>query len=71
VGPRGQRAQKHQNQNHNQNGAKHFSSPFPDKAEHRESLKTKKADVVEHPKVFHHVGLLFNEPPGKAELLFI
>jgi hypothetical protein len=31
----------------------------------------KKADVVEHPKVFGHVGLLFNKPPGKAELLFI
>lgn len=24
----------------------------------------KKADVVEHPKVLHHVGLLFNEPPA-------
>jgi hypothetical protein len=30
----------------------------------------KRADVAEHPKVFGHVGLLFNEPPGKAELLF-
>jgi len=27
--------------------------------------------VAEHPKVFGHVGLLFNQPPGKAELLFI
>jgi hypothetical protein len=33
--------------------------------------KTKKADVAEHPKVFDHVGLLFNEPPGTAGLLFI
>ena len=33
--------------------------------------KTKKADVAEHPKVFHHVGLLANEPLGTAELLFI
>ena len=33
--------------------------------------KTKKADVVEHPEVFDHVGLLFNEPPGRAGLLFI
>jgi hypothetical protein len=33
--------------------------------------RTKKADVVEHSKVFDHVGLLFNEPPGTAELLFI
>jgi hypothetical protein len=32
--------------------------------------RTKKADVAEHPKVFDHVGLLFNEPTGRAELLF-
>jgi hypothetical protein len=32
---------------------------------------TKKADVVEHPEAFDHVGLLVNQPPGKAELLFI
>jgi hypothetical protein len=31
----------------------------------------KKADVVEHPKAFDHVGLLFNKPLGTAELLFI
>jgi hypothetical protein len=24
----------------------------------------KKTDVVDHPQVFHHVGLLINEPPG-------
>jgi hypothetical protein len=40
------------------------------------ALKTKKADVADCPKAFHHVGLLFNEPPGcrfldVAELLFI
>jgi hypothetical protein len=34
-------------------------------------LKTKKADVAEHPEVFHHVGLLIDEPPGKAGLPFI
>jgi len=33
--------------------------------------KTKKADVLEHPGVFGHVGLLVNEPPGRAGLLFI
>jgi hypothetical protein len=33
--------------------------------------KTKKADMAEHPKVSGHVGLLVNEPPGKAGLLFI
>ena len=33
--------------------------------------KTKKADVVEHPEVFDHVGLLFTEPPGRAGLPFI
>jgi hypothetical protein len=27
--------------------------------------------VAEHPKVFHHVGLLTNEPPGTAGLLSI
>jgi|GEM_PF-5735488 len=31
----------------------------------------KKADVAEHPKVFRHVGLLFNEPSGRTSLLFI
>jgi hypothetical protein len=33
--------------------------------------KNKKTDVAEHPKAFRHVGLLFNKPPGRAELLFI
>ena len=33
-------------------------------------LKTKKTDVVERLKVVHHVGLLYNEPPGRAELSF-
>jgi hypothetical protein len=33
--------------------------------------KQKKADVAEHPQVFHHVGLLSNEPLGAAGLLFI
>ncbi len=32
--------------------------------------KAKKADVVERHKVVHHVGSLFNEPPGKAGLSF-
>ena len=31
----------------------------------------KKADVVEAPKAFYHVGLLTNEPPGTTELLSI
>ena len=31
----------------------------------------KKTDVAEHPEVFHHVGLLFNKPPGTAGLFFI
>jgi hypothetical protein len=35
------------------------------------SPRTKKADVAEHPKAFNHVGLLFNESLGNAELLFI
>ena len=33
--------------------------------------ENKKADVVEHPEEFDHVGLLSNEPPGRSELLFI
>jgi hypothetical protein len=35
------------------------------------ATENKKADVAEHPKVFNHVGLLTNEPPGTAGLLFI
>jgi hypothetical protein len=35
------------------------------------NMIAKKTDVAEHPKVFHHVGLLVNEPPGPAGLLFI
>jgi hypothetical protein len=31
----------------------------------------KKADVIELPKAFHHVGLLLNEPPDTVGLLFI
>jgi len=31
----------------------------------------KKTDVGEHPEAFDHVGLLVNEPPGAAGLLFI
>ena len=31
----------------------------------------KKADVLEHPAVFQHVGLLSNEPSGTASLLFV
>jgi len=33
--------------------------------------KTNKADMVGHPKVSGHVGLLVNEPPGGTGLLFI
>ena len=33
--------------------------------------KRKKTDVVAHPQVFDHVGLLFNEPPGTAGLPLI
>jgi len=31
----------------------------------------KKADVVKRPEAFDDVGLLCNEPPGRAGLLFI
>ena len=33
--------------------------------------QAKKADVMEHPEAFDHVGLLVNEPPGQAGLPFI
>ena len=31
---------------------------------HRLSTQNKKADAIECPEAFHHVGLLVNEPPG-------
>src|SRR5438094_8766830 len=31
--------------------------------------KRKKADVAEHRKMFHHVGLLFNGPPGRGRVV--
>jgi hypothetical protein len=34
------------------------------------TAESKKTDVAEHPQVFGHVGLLFDEPSGKTELLF-
>jgi hypothetical protein len=37
----------------------------------RDKANPKKTDVAEHPKVFDHIGLLFNEPPGTTELFFI
>jgi hypothetical protein len=42
----------------------------PFDAENRASIE-KKADMAENPKVFGHVGLLFNEPPGTARLFFV
>jgi hypothetical protein len=35
------------------------------------TTSAKKTDVTEHPQVFRHIGLLFNEPPSTARLLFI
>ena len=43
----------------------------PQAASRRLAQSKKKADVVEHPKAFDHVGLLVNKPPGNARLLFI
>jgi hypothetical protein len=57
---------------HNGGGENHFDSLKTGVGYKRLlSPKTKKADVAEHPKVFDHVGLLFNKSPGKAELLFV
>ena len=36
-----------------------------------ETATKKKADVVKHPEVFGHAGILCNEPPGQTGLLFI
>jgi hypothetical protein len=44
---------------------------FPTGADIVRLSKTKKADVVQHPKAFYHVGILFNKPPGRAELFFV
>jgi hypothetical protein len=35
------------------------------------TTEKEKADVPEHPKVFDHVGLLFDQPPDRAGLFFI
>jgi hypothetical protein len=43
---------------------------FPIGAKRCASIENKKADVVQHPKAFCHVGLLFNLPPGRAGLFF-
>ncbi|MGZ3489164.1 MAG: hypothetical protein ACXVBY_20145 [Isosphaeraceae bacterium] len=37
----------------------------------RQRERNKKADVVENPQGFDHVGLFVNEPPGQAGLLFV
>jgi hypothetical protein len=31
-------------------------------------MGNKKTDVAEHPKVFNHVGLLFNDPSGRIQI---
>jgi hypothetical protein len=41
------------------------------KSAHVKHSANKKTDVAEHPWAFHHVGLLVNEPPSTAGLLFI
>ena len=51
-------------------------TPFRDQADTKRRKKSrpskaKKNDVVEHPEVFDHVGLLVNEPPGMAGMPFI
>ena len=49
-----------------------YFSPARETASRQNRPKTtKKADVEEYPKVFFHVGLLVNEPPGKTKPLFI
>jgi hypothetical protein len=38
--------------------------------ENKSAWAKKKADVVEHPEVSDHIGLLVNKPPGPAGLPF-
>ena len=45
--------------------------PSAKKRKFLDAKREKKADVAEPPEVFDHVGLLVNQPPGSAELLFI
>jgi hypothetical protein len=37
---------------------------------HASATENEKTDVAEHSETFPHVGLLFNEPPGRAGLSF-
>jgi hypothetical protein len=48
-----------------------LSSRYPGRLGLLGRWSKKKADVVEHPEVFRHVGLLVNGLPGSAELPFI
>ncbi len=49
-----------------------MSVPSPGDCNRRASAKAKKkTDVVEHLKVFHHVGILTDKFPGAAGSLFI
>ena len=44
---------------------------FPHDSDPPAPPRAKKADVMEHPEAFDHVGLPANEPPGQTGLLFI
>jgi len=47
----------------------HGTTPWvPANAANRQTQET---GVADHPKAFHRVGLLANEPPNRAGLLFI
>jgi len=46
-------------------------APFADGTVHSVATETKKTDVVEHPEVLDHVGLLVNGLPGAAGSPFI
>jgi hypothetical protein len=51
------------------NDTHHWASLSGAAMQHRREKK--KADVVEYPQAFDHVGLLVNEPLGLAEVPFI
>jgi hypothetical protein len=50
---------------------KPVSAKTHDQKEQRRDAKNKKADVAEHPEMHRRIGLLIDEPPGRAGLPFI
>jgi hypothetical protein len=52
-------------------GGSFFTGFLPGCSQRERVAHNKETDVAEHPQAFDHVGLLFNKPPGRAELPFV